>query len=120
MSFRPLLVLCRSLLALLLLVGAAALADAPAAGHAPETGVAQHQASRIQAPVRHDQGRLGEVALDAAWADSDDDPVPLALAPEIVAPVATQTRPVILAAATRATPLSHWPCASTPTGPPRS
>jgi hypothetical protein len=121
MRFRPLAVLCRLWLALLLLAGAPALTGSPDRAWAatPAAGQSEYQAGGLQKRLPHkDQGRAA--ALDPAWTDADDDAKALLFAPASAAAVEGRTSRVSIGGTGRNIPLSHWPCAGTPTGPPRS
>jgi hypothetical protein len=120
MRFRPLAVLCRFWLGLLLLAGAAVLGGAPQTVQAAAAAAELSQrASGLKARLQHDD-QSGPAVLDPAWSDADDDSKALPFTAASIAPTPSRQPLVIKAASPRPAPLSHWPCAGTPTGPPRS
>jgi hypothetical protein len=117
MAPRPL--LGRIFLALLLLAGWAVFAGLPDRAQAAVTefGLAQHHVGNIQARLHHDRGQAVAVVLDPTWGDTDDDDKAFPRARTNVA-LAPYGKAQGFIAPRRPSPLSHWPCAGTPTGPP--
>jgi hypothetical protein len=115
MALRPLIGLAQLLLLLLLLAGA----PVAAGGQPSANGLTRLQDSSVATLAPDDRGGLPGLAAVAAWIDIDDEPDLLALVPMVARP---DPALVFVAFARfaygRPAPLSHWPCASPPTGPP--
>jgi hypothetical protein len=123
MRFLPPAAVYRFLLAFLLLAGAAGF-GAPAAARAAIAAATAAEfsqpASGVQAPLQHDgRGGAGLAAVDSAWGDADD-AKPVLFTPASIDPAPRHDRLVPIGGPPRTIPLSHWPCAGAPTGPPRS
>jgi hypothetical protein len=114
-SLNPFVGLGRYLLALLLLAGVPAVADA----RAQEAGLRLLSESLGPAVGRDESGRARAIAAAAERPDAEDGPDPLAL---LISRPDIASAPLALLTAARAcaatAPPSHWPCAGPARAPP--
>jgi hypothetical protein len=121
MALRPLRGIAQLLVALLLLAGVPAAAGGHlSGGHPPANGLGRIQDVSAWTLAPGDHGLPAGRATATAGLDVDDESDPLALVPT---PASSDPTPVSVAVIgftyACSPPLSHWPCASPSTGPPK-